>query len=158
MPRTQVSIGRGTEQDIKLITEILNAYYRKSTLERLPFFLGVLGLSILGGLLALAVRLWVLPEGNQPRLWLSIVVQIVATILVLPLVIARLRNIGWHPWVSLLIFIPIPFDLKLWIALAPDGGGSVPIPGPIILFAPLIFFVHLFFLLTLLFWKGKAAN
>jgi hypothetical protein len=140
-----------------LITDILKTYQLRSTLGRLEFLVGVLGLSILFGVFAVAVRYLLFPEPDRTFLLFRVGIEIMAAILVLPLVIARLRDIGWHPLVSLLIFVPIPFDLKLWVAVVPNGGGSIPVPGWMILSAPLMFFVHLFFLLTLLFWKGRVT-
>jgi len=142
----------------QLVSDILNTYQLRSTLGRLEFLVGVLSVSILVGLLALAVRYLLFPEPDRTYLLFRVGVEILAAILVLPLVIARLRDIGWHPLVSLLIFVPIPFDPKLWIALASNVGGSIPVPGWVILLSPLLFFVHLFFLLTLLFWKGRATT
>jgi hypothetical protein len=106
---------------------------------------------------ALAVRFLLFPEPNRSFRLFEVGVKFIVTILVLPLVIARLRDIGWRPFVSLLIFVPIPFDPRLWIPLEHSAGGSIPVPGWAILLAPFFFFIHLFFLLTLLFWKGRAT-
>ena len=152
----QVSLD--VRRHINLVTDILKAYQLKSTLGRLEFFLGAFALSVLLGVLTLALRSLFFSPPDSTYLFFRVVIEISAVILVLPLVIARLRDIGWHPFISLVIFVPIPFDPKLLILLSPENSGSTPTPEWAVLLGPLVFFVYLFFLLTLLFWKGRATS
>ncbi len=140
-----------------MVTEILNAYQLKSTLGRLEFFVGAIGLALFLGIIILAARFAFFSVPDRTYLTFRLAAEIAAVVLALPLVVARLRDIGWHPATCLLAFSPIPFDPKVMILLAPDSGGLIPIPGWMILLGPIVYFVYLFFVLTLLFWKGRAT-
>jgi len=140
-----------------MIINILNAYQSRSRLGRLEFVIGVIAVGVLFGVLTVALQKAFFSQPDRSYLIFKAAVGVLATILVLPLVIARLRDISWHPLVSLLIFVPIPFDPKWLILSAAEGGASIPMPGWVILLQPIVFFVYGFFLLTILFWKGRAT-
>lgn len=77
---------------------------------------------------------------------------------IVPLVAGRLRDLGWNPMISSLLFVPFAFDPKQYILLASKIDGVVLMPNWMLLLGPPAFFVYLFFFLTLILWKGDRAG
>lgn len=84
--------------------------------------------------------------------------QLAVALLFTPLCAARLRDIGWSPYVSLIVLVPALTDTKLFVWLALRSGDTVPMPAALVYAAPLIVGMYLVLLLFLFFRRAAPAD
>lgn len=141
-----------------MLSNILNAYRFRSRIDRIELFIGVFVVIIIFGIATYLVRFVLLPLPISNIVVFNFVNQILATIFIIPLVAGRLRDLGWSPIISSLLFVPFAFDPKLYILLASEVDDAGLMPSWTLLLGPPAFFVYLFFYLTLFLWKGDRAD
>jgi uncharacterized membrane protein YhaH (DUF805 family) len=140
-----------------MVKEILNAYRFRPTLGRLELLAGVAASIILVSVLSLIIRNLLLSAPDRTLIFLMIGSEALLLALVFPLVVARLRDIGWKPAFSVLILLPLICDPKLLVVLSPENSEPIRLPDWMLLLGPPVLFTYAFFLLTLLFWRGRSA-
>ena len=108
-----------------MIKDILNSYQFRGRLQRIPFALAFAAIAISLGYAAYEIRrsLYVGGDGGESYLLVAWGAEILIALLVFPLCAARLRDIGWSAYLSILIlFLPF-FSVKFAIIAALNAGG-----------------------------------
>ena len=141
-----------------MIAKILKSYVGRSNLSRLPFLLGFVLLTGAGSILIWIVRdVWIDKSIDDASYLLSrIVIQTVLAIAMIPLCIAKLRDLGWPILLSGLAIVPPLGDPKIFVWLAIKNGGTFPMPLPYLYVTALIQVIFLVLLLLLFFRSGLA--
>jgi hypothetical protein len=140
-----------------MVKEILNAYRFRSTLGRLELLAGVAASMVLVSVLSLIIRSLLLSAPDRTLILLMVGSEVLFFAFVFPLVVARLRDIGWNPAFSVLILLPLICDPKLLVVFRPENSEPIRLPDWMLLLGPPMLFTYLFYLLTLLFWRGRSA-
>jgi uncharacterized membrane protein YhaH (DUF805 family) len=84
--------------------------------------------------------------------------QLAVVLLFVPVCVARLRDLSWSPYLALIVLVPALTDIKLFVWLAHQNGGTFPTPAALVYAAPLIVGVYLVLLLFLFLRRSASAE
>ena len=147
---------RNVEIATILINDILNSYRFRGSLRRVPFVVSVVSLSIVLGYVSFKLRqTWHLGGGSDyGYLAMAFGTEVLIALLVLPLCAARLRDIGWPSYASVLILLSPLVSLRLIVLIAHNNGGTFSPPFWYTGAIAVASVVLLIFLMLLTFRKG----